>query len=218
MKIKCTGVIQVLNETAKIVLCLDLSSRLLNMEFDDKRSLKIAKLTKTAYQNNKRILEKVLNLNKILDINEICIKAGLSDSNVKKTAKKILEAYKKDFHYRNLDFDHPQYVSQAVYQACKVEKVKITKKKMQDCSNLKPAQWISMETEWDKWLQKSPTSLEPTKKEKTVLQLVQELENETSEVVKIHKELKVEDYDVWKKRILEQAYEAIKKQKQDDSR
>ena len=219
MEIKSTGVIQVLNETAKIVLCLDLSSRLLNLEFDQKIALKVAKLTKTAYQNNKRLLEKILNLNKLLDINEICIKAGLSDPNVKRAAKAILEAYKKDFQYKNFDFDHPQYISQAVYQACKTQKVKITKKKMQECSNLKPAQWISMEAEWDKWLQKSSAGSKDPKKEKSVLQLVQELESESTEVVKSsHKEVEVEDYDVWKKRVLEQAHEAVKKQKLDDLR
>lgn len=123
------------------------------MTFDQSNKLKISGLKKSTYNNNKKIIEKVLNLNKRLDIPGIILKLSIANTAIENTAKNIFDTYKSDFSFKNqIDFDHPQYVTMSVYQSCKKHKLKIPKTNFVTISNLKPAQFNQCEQDWDKWL------------------------------------------------------------------
>jgi hypothetical protein len=158
IKIKNIGIISTLNENAKSVLCLDLASNLLNVPFNVLLNMhyKLAGLKKSAYQNNKKVLEKVLNLGKKLSISDVCYKHNIVDSNLISKATKLLDAFKETNCYKsNVDYDHPQYLTIAVFMACKLEKFKVSKKEFMNSINLKPNQWILLEKEMDGWLAES---------------------------------------------------------------
>ena len=132
------------------------------------------------------------------------LKLGITNNNVEKTASRILETYRKE-SFEDTDLDHPQFVVMSVYQACKLEKVKSTKKTFITASNLKPNQWNLLEKTWDKWTVNVGKSNKENEKAKS---------SEQESAGKIEKILKrkqtaepdIEDYDVWAKRTLEQAH------------
>lgn len=142
-----------LSDYAKIVLSLEISAQLLGITFDHSNKLKLSSLKKSEYNNNKKIIEKVLNLNKRLDIPGIILKLSITNTAIENTAKNIFDTYKSDFSFKNqIDFDHPQYVTMSVYQSCKKHKLKIPKTNFVAISNLKPAQFNQCEKDWDNWL------------------------------------------------------------------
>lgn len=142
-----------LSDYAKIVLSLDISAQLLGITFNHNDKFKLASLKRSVYNNNKKIIEKVLNLNKRLDISGIILKLSITNTAIEHTANNIFDTYKSDFSFKNqIDFDHPQYVTMSVYQSCKKHKLKLPKTKFVAISNLKPAQFNQCEKDWDEWL------------------------------------------------------------------
>lgn len=147
---------------------------------------------------------KLLNLTKKMSINSVILKLGINNSNVEKNSKKILDSYAQQDP--RADLDHPQYIVMSVYQACKFEKVKIQKKNLIPLSNLKPNQWTMLEKSWDKWV----GDVVKVEKENRMQEIVDD-ENVTKHrggkqlKRKQQTEQEEEDYDVWKKRILESA-------------
>lgn len=147
---------------------------------------------------------KLLNLNKKLSINSLILKLGISNTNIEKNSKKILDYYiRQDPH---ADLDHPQFLVMSIYQSCKFEKFKIQKKLLIQLSNLKPNQWSMLEKAWDKWV----GDVIKVEKENRLVQEIVDDENVNKQRGRQSKrkhqaEPEEEDYEVWKKRILEAA-------------
>lgn len=161
------------------------------------------------------MFEKLLDLNKVVNVNDICIQLGLNE--VTKKAHELLELYKFTVANESADNDvsHPQYAAMAVFQACKLSKKKISKPKILSFSNLRPTQWTQLELRWDKFIIKHEKDLFKHKLQK------QDTDNKDEfQKTKFHssgeKRQKVasgvEDYDIWKKRILEMAELKLKDQ------
>lgn len=198
---KCSAVVATLNDSAKIILCLDISCEQFNIPFDEPAGIRLAGIRKTSYKNNRKNLIKLLNLNKKLGIAELTLKMGINSSNVEKTANRIYEAYKKESF--DADLDHPQFIAMSCYQACKLEKFKVTKKPFIAASNLKPNQWNQLEKSWDKWTVNVGKS-ENMKKSTEDPQ--EESAGKKLNLKRKHTaEPETEDYDVWAKRTLEKA-------------
>lgn len=166
-------------------------------------------MKKSAYENNRKLLSKQLNLNKKLDINGLILKMGISSPNLDKSAKLIYDTYQKSSPH--IDLDHPQYVSMSLYQACKLEKVKVSKKNFVLSSNLKPNQWTQLEKSWDKWV----VSIGPIDKENkdSKSKDKEDVQRETTingQKLKRKYEDEIEDYDVWAKRTLDKARAELK--------
>lgn len=77
-------------------------------------ALQLSGLKKGPYQNNLNIIKNVLNLDKPINIKELCVQ--LSCTVVQETAEIIHKNYLKE---KEQDFNHPQYVAASVYTACK---------------------------------------------------------------------------------------------------
>lgn len=180
IKIKNITVFNMLNDNAKSILCLDLASNLLNIPFSvaSNQQCKLSGLRKSTYQNNKKILEKVLNLGKSVSLSDVCFKHNIVDTNVISKTKKLLDSFKEANSYKsNVDYNHPQYITIAVYMACKLEKIKISKKDLMNGANLKTNQWILLEKEFENWLAQSNFGKNSGQKRKTDCEFVKNEEN-----------------------------------------
>ncbi|KFB36510.1 hypothetical protein ZHAS_00003645 [Anopheles sinensis] len=203
------GMMTNLGDYAKATICIDLASSLLGLPFDGEMALKLSGLRKTAYNNGRRTLEKILDVNKTIGINEICVQLGLSQ--VQKDACGLLEAYKRYAGGNSdIDFAHPQYAAMAVFQACKRQKVKPPKTKLVPFSHLKPAQWALLEKNWEQFLTNSEqTSKNPAAQEKRASEKEATTEPKATSSGKHASPEKIEPYSNWKKRMLEKAYREL---------
>uniref|UniRef100_A0A1Q3EVG5 Putative origin recognition complex subunit 6 n=1 Tax=Culex tarsalis TaxID=7177 RepID=A0A1Q3EVG5_CULTA len=217
LELKSSGGATNLGDYAKATICIDLASALLGLPFDTETALKLSGLKKTAYANAKRTLEKLLDINKIVGIAEICIQLGLSQ--VQREATSLLEAYKR--FAGEIDFTHPQYATMAVFQACKRQKLKPPKTKLVGFSHLKPAQWTLLEKSWEKFLASAAASeLSSAKSKQSGGAKATEVEAEAEAAGEKRPASnglkhglaaeKIEPYVSWKKRMLEKAYRELK--------
>ncbi|XP_011184216.2 origin recognition complex subunit 6 [Zeugodacus cucurbitae] len=199
-----------LNEYAKTVLCADIATTVLGIACDMEQNVKLSTLRKSHYIKHKRIIEKILDVNKIVGVSDICVQLSMTEASQKAT--ELLELYKtimaKESANDENDLIHPQYAAMAVFQAAKILKQKCSKPKIMSFSNLRPTQWQQLELRWNKFLTKH---YKETTDKKSKLR-VEEAENnieisKSQSCVESVKRLtsSVEDYDKWKKRILEKA-------------
>ncbi|XP_063709679.1 origin recognition complex subunit 6 [Culicoides brevitarsis] len=219
------SIISSTNDASRTVICLDLATQYLGTQesLEASELLKCSGLKKSAYLNTKRMLEKSLDLNHKVGINEICLKHGISEA--KKLATDILNKYKSycsTTDKSNDDFSHPQYSAIAVFSACKKLKVKIQKQKLVGESLLKPQQWTALEKRFEKVLEMEDTKkkgTEVTKKDsKMNEEVLKEVDPDRNSKKRPLTDNKEEDYEHWKTRILKKAYrdlELLKKKEQE---
>ncbi|ENN80440.1 hypothetical protein HUJ04_013491 [Dendroctonus ponderosae] len=192
--------IKSLNNQAKSVLCLDLASQCLGVSFEKDAALALSGLKKSAYQKSLNTLEQILGLNKVLTVSEACVQ--LSCTAVKDDAEDILSAYKQQRDGLE-DWEHPQYAAAAVFLASRAKKLSIDKQKIVAMSRIKPSQW--------KELLSSFKNLEISNGRQLGKGLEAEIVSEMGECEPV-KEVapdEVEEYAVWRQRILKEAYEAL---------
>lgn len=104
---------------------------------------------KSKYIQQRRNVEKLLEINKQLSINEICVKLNLNKK-VSADATQLISMYRK--YSRDKDLNHPQYIAIAIYFSCKSNKTKVKKTDLLEIGQLKSPQWTILEQEWSKWL------------------------------------------------------------------
>ncbi|XP_075168864.1 origin recognition complex subunit 6 [Haematobia irritans] len=215
LELRSTNVPLQINEYGKIVLCADIAATLLGIAFDKEQALKLSGLKKSQYINNKRMFEKLLDLNKLIGVNDICIQLSLQE--VKMKANELLELYRKVVANEQADIDdsHPQYASMAVFMACKLCQKKISKTKIMPFSNLRPVQWQQLEHRWETLIAKHYKN---TMDNKLKVQDANE-QNEPNEKINSNNSgqpkkdrIEVEDYEKWKKRMLAMAETKLKQQ------
>lgn len=102
-------------ETAKAAICLDLAALQLGYTFNKEAAKSFANIGMSAYKNLHNTIEKLLDLDRCVSIKELCVQFGVIS--VTKTAEELLSKYKRYDKLRR-DFEHPQYVTAAVYTAC----------------------------------------------------------------------------------------------------
>ncbi|XP_018796562.1 PREDICTED: origin recognition complex subunit 6 [Bactrocera latifrons] len=206
-----------LNEYAKTVLCADIATTVLGIACDVEQNVKLSTLRKSHYNKHKRMIEKILDVNKIVGVNDICVQLNMTE--VSQKAVELLELYKtiiaKESANDENDLIHPQYAAMAVFQAAKILKQKSSKAKIMSFSNLRPTQWQHLELRWNKFLTKY---YKETSDKRQRLRVGES--NEGTEILKSQSCVEnkkrlassVEDYEQWKKRILEKAEEQLRHQ------
>lgn len=92
----------------------------------------------------------------------------------------------------------------------RLKKVKVDKQQFIQASHLKPSQWKKLIQEFDQFIEKN--CLENTKTSSSQPSVVVNTDNfqKTTLVEKDSNEEKIEEYEVWKNRILKEAREALK--------
>lgn len=166
--------------------------------------MKLSGLRKSHYVNNKRMIEKLLDLNKLVGVNDICIQLSLNE--VKKKADELLELYRKVIAKEQNDIDdtHPQYAAMAVFMACKLCQKKVSKPKIMPFSNLRPTQWQQLEQRWEKLLATHYKNTMDNKLKTPDDEENEEAKGKSSQNKQEYKKerLAVEDYEKWKKRMI----------------
>ncbi|XP_072948240.1 sperm-specific sodium:proton exchanger [Epargyreus clarus] len=200
-----------MTDTSKVVICLDLAAFLLGVELDTKTAIKYSGLKAPTYTNCRKVVENLLEINSDqLTVPGLCVM--LQCNGIQALAGNILEEYRKQAKME-IDLNLPQYVCMAVHQACRLNKVKISKSKLTEKSRLKPAQWAKLEADWTKFVNENfaTTTKKRGRPPKTT---VVNGETENAEIEKhpeeTSKESEIEPYDEWKKRMLEMAYKELK--------
>ncbi|XP_050325950.1 origin recognition complex subunit 6 [Bactrocera neohumeralis] len=210
-----------LNEYAKTVLCADIATTVLGIACDMEQNVKLSTLRKSHYNKHKRMIEKILDVNKIVGVNDICVQLNITE--VSQKAVELLELYKtimaKESANDENDLIHPQYAAMAVFQAAKILKQKSSKAKIMSFSNLRPTQWQQLELRWNKFLTKYYKETSDKKQRLRVGESNEETESnaeflKSQSCVENKKRLasSVEDYEQWKKRILAKAEEQLRHQ------
>ncbi|KAH8402293.1 hypothetical protein KR009_011080 [Drosophila setifemur] len=211
LELRSTNVPLQINEYGKIVLCADLASCLLGIGFDKEQALKLSGLRKSHYLNNKRMFEKLLDLNKLVNVSDICVQLNLSEAARK--AEELMTLFKAVAATEGIgiDTEHPQYAAMAVFHACLMLKKKVAKTKLMPFSNLRPTQWQQLEQQWERMIAKHykenkvVTSFDLDEKLKQ-----SQKENLKSQPPKKPQKPQAEDYEKWKARMLEAAYAKLK--------
>ncbi|KAH8279503.1 hypothetical protein KR026_011945 [Drosophila bipectinata] len=203
LDLRSTNVPLNVNEYGKIVLCADLASNLLGIGFDKEQALKISMLRKTHYLNHKRMFEKLLDLNKLASVKDICVQLNLNE--VSRKAEELMTLFKALAATQDTDIDtnHPQYAAIAVFHACRLLKTKVSKTKLMPFSNLRPTQWQQLEHQWERMITKhykenkvaSASDLEGKLKQS-------QQDNIIGQESKKPLKPQVEDYEKWKARML----------------
>ncbi|XP_073962315.1 origin recognition complex subunit 6 [Choristoneura fumiferana] len=209
-----------LSDTSKVVICLDLAAGIYGVELDVKTAVKYSGLKPVAYTSNRKTVENLLELNTSkLSVPLLCV--SLQCTGVQETAEKILEEYQRHAKVE-VDLSLPQYVCMAVFQACRINKVKVSKVKINEKCRLKPAQWAKLEADWASFVNEK-FNIAKKKRGRPAKNAVNSDDNQEMEADSKEEgptEIEIEPYETWKQRMLESAYEELKqlKMKENETR
>ncbi|EDV58201.1 uncharacterized protein Dere_GG25256 [Drosophila erecta] len=211
LELRSTNVPLQINEYGKIVLCADLASCMMGIGFDKEQALKLSGLRKSHYLNNKRMFEKLLDLNKLPSVNDICVQLGLNE--VARKAEELMTVFKGVTATEGTDIDttHPQYATMAVFQACRLIKNKVSKSKLMPFSNLRPSQFQLLEQQWERMLAKHHKESKVSSSTDVDGKLMEnQNENIKGHGAKKAQKPQAEDYEIWKSRMLATAQTKLK--------
>lgn len=153
------------------------------------------------------MFEKLLELNKLASIKDICVQLSLNE--VAHKAEDILAMFRK-FARDDADPEHPQYAAMAVFHACRLLKKKVSKPKLMPFSNLRPTQWHQLEQQFERMIAKhlKDTNVPRAGVKKKIPpqeeHIVQSKKQKSSEKTEI------EEYEKWKSRMLATAEAKLK--------
>lgn len=199
-----------INCTTKAVICLDLATSLSGAPFDKECAIKLSGVKKSIYQNHLNNVESILQLSRQLNVSEICVKMSCTD--IRGFAEDILDKYQ--LHNVQMDFNHVQYPVAAVYTACKLKGVKVQRREFVTMSKLKAGAWKDLETEFTNFVNK--IGLKASAEKSNTNDFYKALDkygddNKDQNQQTTEENAQVEDYEVWKTRILEEARSQLKK-------
>lgn len=157
------------------------------------------------------MFEKLLDLNKLASVNDICVQLGLNE--VARKAEELMTLFKGVAATEDMgtDTSHPQYATMAVFQACRLLKKKVSKSKLMPFSNLRPSQFQLLEQQWERMIAKHHKE----SKVPSSTDMEGKLKENQNENIKGHEAKKAhkpppEDYEIWKARMLAKAQAKLK--------
>lgn len=167
---------------------------------------KLCGLRKGLYANNRRIVQKLIGNTKSVGIPELCLQLGLP-SQIQGTAAEDLQKYLAYMIRINQDIDrkHPQYAAIALFKTAQMRKIKVSKTAFASSCSLKTDQWKMLEESWEKYARDSKEKIRAKEATDQDVEMVEETPKE------VNNGEEIEDYEVWKKRILAKAYENLRK-------
>lgn len=199
-----------LSQTAKVVFSLERASLLCGTEFDHQDdAIRFTNMGKKEYVRNKKMFEKLLGLQRQLQLKDICLQMDLPSS-IQSNAQRLLNAYASSAKFAD-DIQSAHCLTMAVYQCCKRQKLKSTKQKLMALSDLDAAKWKQFEEKWDKWivteepLKENTTSTKTTTKEPTEVNNVEQQHDAIAKTVE-------QPYEEWKKQMIDKAMAEIQQQ------
>ncbi|KAL0811851.1 hypothetical protein ABMA28_009277 [Loxostege sticticalis] len=202
-----------MTDTSKTVICLDLAAGIFGADLDMKVAIKYSGLKPAMYTNCRKVVQNLLELNDE-KLSTLVVCNTFQCSGVQELADRILEEYKGQAKME-LDMNLPQYVCMAVYQACRINKVKLSKSKIIEKSRLKPAQWAKLDADWTQFVdQHFATAKKKRGRPPKKIEAENGVNEEKMEVdipkIEEPSEPKLEPYEDWKRRMLDAAYKELK--------
>ncbi|XP_010076211.1 PREDICTED: origin recognition complex subunit 6, partial [Pterocles gutturalis] len=215
---KCTRLVAQMTATSSAVMCLDLAAAAMKQPVDKGGNfVKLSGLNKTTYQSSMKSLECLLDMNPRLGMRDLAVQFGCTEA--VNTASKILQRYESSLseaQQMDLDFSKPLFLTAALFTACRCLKLKVDKTKMLATSGVKKAIFDRLCNQLEKISQKLskddvPPAAETPESLQTSLEHCEKEEGSDDDEEMPCKRPKTEtneDYEEWKKKILENAAKA----------
>ncbi|XP_068882937.1 origin recognition complex subunit 6 isoform X2 [Aphelocoma coerulescens] len=214
-QVKCTGLMAQMTATSSAVMCLDLAASFMKQPVDKSYCVKLSGLNKTTYQSSMKSLECLLEVNQRLGMRDLAVQfCCLEAVNM---ASEILQRYESSLseaQRADLDFSKPLFVTAALCTACRSLKLKVDRTKMLATSGVKKAIFDRLCNQLEKisqQLSNVPLAAETPDSFQTALEQCEQEEGSEEDEEMPCKRPKTEtkqDYEEWKKKILENAAKA----------
>ncbi|NWH24452.1 ORC6 protein, partial [Grus americana] len=215
-QVKCTGLMAQMTATSSAVMCLDLAASFMKQPVDKSYFIKLSGLNKTTYQSSMKSLECLLEVNPRLGMRDLAVQFCCTEA--VSTASKILQRYESSLseaQQMDLDFSKPLFVTAALFTACRCLKLKVDKTKMLATSGVKKAIFDRLCNQLEKMSQQlsskflvlSLNVLPMIACDGVSPSLIGSEDDEEMPCKRPKTETK-QDYEEWKKKILENAAKA----------
>ncbi|XP_009892398.1 PREDICTED: origin recognition complex subunit 6 [Charadrius vociferus] len=215
-QVKCPGFTAQVTATSSAVMCLDLAASFMKQPVDKNYFVKLSGLNKTTYQSSMKSLEYLLEVNPRLGMRDLAVQFCCTEA--VSTASKILQRYESSLseaQQMDLDFSKPLFITAALFTACRCLKLKVDKTKMLATSGVKKAIFDRLCNQLEKMSQQLskdvPLAAETPESLQTNLELCEKEDGSEDDEEMPRKRPKTEtkqDYEEWKKKILENAAKA----------
>ncbi|KAF7688113.1 origin recognition complex subunit 6 [Silurus meridionalis] len=221
-QVKCTG-LGGSTASSKAVICLDLATTAMKFPIDKEFVVKLSGLNKKAYQSTLKAMECMLDLQSSLGLRDLAVQYGCMEA--VKVASQILQRYQASLpaaQQQDLDLSKALFTTAALFTACKCLKIRVDKK-LASSSGTKKAVFDRLCAQLLKLGQEIciKEQIKPTqKRQKTLTETLQEAEEDdglpTSPKQQREPALREDEceeetkqnYEEWKKKILENALKA----------
>ncbi|NWS52076.1 ORC6 protein, partial [Chunga burmeisteri] len=215
-QVKCTGLMAQMTATSSAVMCLDLAASFMKQPVDKSYFVKLSGLNKTTYQSSMKSLECLLEVNPRLGMRDLAVQFCCTEA--VNTASKILQRYESSLseaQQMDLDFSKPLFITAALFTACRCLKLKVDKAKMLATSGVKKAIFDRLCNQLEKMSQQLSSKFFALSLNILPMMACHGLspsligsEDEEEMPCKRPKTETKQDYEEWKKKILENAAKA----------
>lgn len=205
-----------LTGSCPVVMCLELAANTTGKTFNKEEGLKLSGVNKKVYANGLKALESMLDLSTNVTIKDLAIQFGCTPAT--ELATKTLQSYENDFKSKSgteLDFTSPMFQATALCAACRKLKLKIDWNKLRELCSIKRSTYDKLVAEMEIHAVKLMET-KTVEKQKRSRGLLDEVEKhlKDEDIAKkqkkenSHEQGEVDDYEVWKKKILAAAAKA----------
>ncbi|NWY33093.1 ORC6 protein, partial [Pheucticus melanocephalus] len=208
-QVKCTGLMAQMTATSSAVMCLDLAASFMKQPVDKSYCVKLSGLNKTTYQSSMKSLECLLGVNQRLGMRDLAVQFCCSEAVT--MASEILQRYKcslSEAQQADLDFSKPLFVTAALCTACRCLKLKVDKTKMVATSGVKKTVFDRLCNQMEKISQQLSSNMLPMMASHGLSCCLTGSEEDEELPCKQPKTETNQDYEEWKKKILENAAKA----------
>ncbi|NXU38609.1 ORC6 protein, partial [Drymodes brunneopygia] len=208
-QVKCTGLMAQMTATSSAVMCLDLAASFMKHPVDKSYCVKLSGLNKTTYQSSMKSLECLLEVNQRLGMRDLAVQFCCSEA--VNMASEILQRYESSLSEAqrvDLDFSKPLFLTAALCTACRCLKLKVDKTKMLATSGVKKAIFDRLCNQLEKISQELSSNTLPMMASHGLSCFLTGSEEDEEMPCKRPKTETNQDYEEWKKKILENAAKA----------
>lgn len=205
-----------LTGSCPVVMCLELAANTTGKTFNKEEGLKLSGVNKKVYANGLKALESMLDLSTNITIKDLAIQFGCTPAT--ELAMKTLQSYEDEFKSKSgtvMDFTSPMFQATALCAACRKLKLKIDCNKLRELCSIKRSTYDKLVAEMEIHAVKL-LETKTVEKQKRTRGLLDEVEKHLKDEDITKKQKKentqeqgeVDDYEVWKKKILAAAAKA----------
>ncbi|XP_078525497.1 origin recognition complex subunit 6 [Lissotriton helveticus] len=218
--VKCAGLASHTTATSNAVMCLHLAANSMKHPVDKDYLVKLSGLPKKGYESYLKSFECLLGVDSHLGIRELAVQYGCLEA--VNAASKILQRYESSLpesQQNDLDLSKPLFTTAALYSACRCQKMRVEKNKLVSASGVKKSIFDRLCVQLEKVGQQLckenlQSAQRSTKRPQTLLERIEKEEEDDEAPMKqprTENEAEVkQDYEEWKRQILEKAAKAPK--------